>query len=246
MDFNIYKTIPEWHFIREIPHGMSYLVKEGDDLSADMILAKGYISTSIYNINLDHFKNPREILKVVDGQLVSKGDIILKDKSVSPIEGIVDLSKIDDKKLVIKSVPEYLEIKSFVIGKVLSTENDNITIASKVLRFFVPVLIGNKIQGILRCVNDETDLNVSFKDTILVSDLLTNTLLYKAKAMGVKGIIGKSMDIECLNSKIDTHFSMASVLGFGKFDTIVEFTKWDNHFSEIDPQSFSFIIAANE
>lgn len=244
MEFNLYRTINEWVFFRKIPFGMKIHVSVGEIVTPETILASGYVSTTNYIIKMDEY-DKKSIVIPHHGQVIRKGDIIMKGKIVSPLDGIVNLSYLSQGRIKIESLPEFVEIHSFINGKVSSIDGSIVYVLSSGVRFFLPCRLGRSTQGKFCFVTDVNTVTVPKEDTVFVADYVDAAFESKSRAIGVKGIVGVGIDTNLVMRRQKEHIPVGSIMGFGTFNQKFDFEKWNGYFCEISKEQNSFTIAIN-
>ncbi|MHB8362174.1 MAG: hypothetical protein ACYDBX_00935 [Patescibacteria group bacterium] len=220
------------------------VVSPGDRIKDNTILARGTVSKMAYRINVSDFvSKPEKYLHIVHGQIINKGDIMLKKRKkvlVSPVEGIVDLSELQKGHILIKSYPEDITLKSDIDGKISSIEDEGrkIIIDTEVVRCNLKYVFGKTIEARLKYIADSKgvlnleNINSSCIDSIVyVGNIITQEIIKKSLAVGVVGIIGCGIEVkehQSLEELIDSiPLTIAIIDGFGKIEDLY-FSKLKN------------------
>lgn len=244
----------EYHFRRNIPHGLRVGVERGDIVKRDVILASGEMSEEKARIDVSSLlevKPPdtRKYLICLSGERVKRGDIVAlrkkgvvsKEKSISvPCSGVVNLSEIDAGILKILGVAKETTINAGVEGKVISViKNKQVDILCKVLRIRPFLGFGDDVQGELFFLNDpsvagsmeesKVEIGANLKGEIIVLNFRPDFEFLRKLAMaGVIGLIMGGVSSSLLGNISSSGLWGVSVCvleGFGDIDIDKDFSK---------------------
>lgn len=209
---NVYKNFA---LKRSIPSGLRVNVQKDDDIQVDTILATGSTSEvkSILDVSTElkiKPKSAKTYLKCLNGERVSKGDILaIKKKSVvskeknilSPSSGVVNLSDIGSGILKLMGVAKETTLNAGISGKVISViRNHNVDILCRVLKIKSFKVFGRDIQGEMYIIKDlekykgeeKTDIEVgtNLRNSIVVLETIPKMQFFRKLAtVGVAGVV---------------------------------------------------------
>jgi hypothetical protein len=197
---------------RRLPLPGEILVKIGDEVKGEDIVAKTYLPGNVQTVNVAGLLNipPEDIKEVMvkkEGEEVGKDEVIAFTKSFfglfksyvrSPVKGkIENISEITGQ-VIIREPPQPVEITAYIDGivkEIIEKEGVIIeTYASLVQGIFG---IGGETRGILKVVCNnpnevltDKEIDDDCKGKILIGgSLVTLEALNKAREIGVKGIV---------------------------------------------------------
>lgn len=197
---------------RRLPLPGEVLVKEGEKVQGESVVAKTSLPGSVQTANIAGLLGilPEEVedamLKRV-GDAVKKDEVIAESKGFfglfkstvkSPITGVVEsISKITGQ-VILREPPMPVEVTAYVDGEVTQVfPKEGVNIRTK--GSFIQGIfgIGGETIGVLALAVDspdqaltEQDINESFKGKIIIGGSMVNYgALIKARDCGVKGII---------------------------------------------------------
>lgn len=198
----------------KIPEGGEVLVKKGKKIEKDEVLIKfgkknirlvdaSRLFSKISQAKLEEWK----VMMV--GKEVNIGDVILKIGKMipkvlkAPING--KITGIDDFfNIVIEEGNELVrEIKSPVKSIVKRVKDNKIVLEFKAKKIMGQMIKGNRSWGELgeSMINKISDLGSGFRDKILLTNIDDDSLVNKAEALGVSGILYFGDRIWNLNDK---------------------------------------------
>lgn len=194
------------------------------------------------------YKNYENNLKVVHGEIVSKGDVLASfpsgimglglEEIKTPARGIIDLSDIAKRKIYIKSINEEKFLLDGINGSIKKIVPKSY---AEVLTDFVRIIPANiisnlEIIGNISLVKFKTDRSIAkyilpeHKGKILFIDtIVTPDAFIKASVIGVEAIICAGIDVDQFEvefgsydlSRLKQKLKIAVVIleGFGKFES---------------------------
>ncbi|MEO0094652.1 MAG: hypothetical protein ABIL66_02010 [candidate division WOR-3 bacterium] len=197
---------------RRLPLPGEVLVKEGDKVQAEEIVAKTSLPGSVQTVNVAGLLGilPEEIEEAMlkkPGDEVQKDEVIAQSKGFfglfkstvkSPITGKVEsISKITGQ-VILREPPIPVQVIAYIDGEVSNVfPNEGVLIKTE--GSFIQGIfgIGGETIGELAIAVDgpekvltEKDINESFKDKVIIGgSLATYETLIKARNVGAKGII---------------------------------------------------------
>ncbi|MEO0088920.1 MAG: hypothetical protein ABIK56_00105 [candidate division WOR-3 bacterium] len=208
---------------RRLPLPGEILVKIGEEVKGEDIVAKTYLPGNVQTVNVAGLLNipPEDIREVMikkEGDEVEKDEVIAYTKSFfglfksyvrSPVKGkIENISEITGQ-VIIREPPQPVQVSAYIDGvvkEIIQKEGVIIeTYASLVQGIFG---IGGETRGILKIVASnpnevltEENINEDCKGKILVGgSLVTSEALKKAREFGVKGIVVGGIEDETIKN----------------------------------------------
>ncbi len=203
-------TVVEKH--RRLPLPGEVLVKEGEKVKAEQIVAKTSLPGSVQTCNIAGLLGilPEEIdeamLKKV-GDDVQKNDIIAQSKGLfglfkstvkSPITGKIEsISKITGQ-VILREPPIPVQVIAYIDGEISKVFPEEGVMVKTHGSFIQGIFgIGGETIGELALATDnpgavitEQEINESFKDKIIIGGaMVTYDALIKARNVGAKGLI---------------------------------------------------------
>ncbi len=268
MDINFIRKInylEDYKYSRFIDADTRLMVSVDDFVEKDSIISKGNVSKMLYRINISDFaSNFKKYIIVSQGEVVSKGDIVMKKRSkylYSPVDGIIDLSSVDTGVILVRSFPEDVVNKSNIKGKVsyISHDKTKIVIDTNVLKIDLKYIFGENINANLKYLCDDKgflkleDINSScIGNIIYVGNLITSEIIKKSLVIGVSGIIGNGIELknnENIEDLINSiPITVGIIDGFGLIlnTYFYSLVKYNNKPSLIDQYNQSLIIFVDE
>lgn len=202
---------------RRLPLKGDVIVKIGDKVSADDIVARTELPGDVETLNLAGKLGvmPNELkqfMKKNEGDPILKGEIIaessgffglFKNQIESPIKGTIETVSDITGQLILRAPPTPVEIDAYMDGEVVDIiENEGVVIESKVT--FVQGIfgIGGEARGIIEpIVHNPKDvveaaiINESHRGKVLIGgSYVTKEAIEKAVKVGVTGIVVGGID----------------------------------------------------
>ena len=130
---------------RILPLKGDVLVKEGDSLNPDTIVASTNLPGNVQMLKVSNILNidPKDVveaLKVKEGQDIKKGDLIAETSGIfgmfkssveSPVDGTIESISQSTGRVVLREAPIPVEVDAYVRGKVDEVvENEGIVLSS--------------------------------------------------------------------------------------------------------------------
>ncbi|HPK41050.1 MAG TPA: hypothetical protein PKZ69_05445 [Candidatus Cloacimonadota bacterium] len=204
---------------RILPLKGNVLVKKGDKVKAEDLVAETFLPGNVLPINLANKLGVTanlviEYLKVQPGQIIKKGDILAENKGlfglglfksrvVSPIDGEVESISQHTGQALLREPRIPVQIKAFIDGIVVDViPEEGVVIENKSAYIQGIFGISGEVTGELKMlVNDPNDvlteslIDSSCKDKCIVGgSMVTLKAIQKAIEVGVKGIICGGID----------------------------------------------------
>ncbi|MEO0088099.1 MAG: hypothetical protein ABIK77_02040 [candidate division WOR-3 bacterium] len=208
---------------RRLPLPGEILVKIGEEVKGEDIVAKTYLPGNVQTVNVAGLLNipPEDIREVMikkEGDEVEKDEVIAYTKSFfglfksyvrSPVKGkIENISEITGQ-VIIREPPQPVQVSAYIDGIVKEIiQNEGViieTYASLVQGIFG---IGGETRGILKVVVSkpedvltEKEIDENCKGEIVVGgSLVTLEALKKAREVGVRGIVVGGIEDETIKN----------------------------------------------
>ncbi|MEO0096669.1 MAG: hypothetical protein ABIK78_01065 [candidate division WOR-3 bacterium] len=208
---------------RRLPLPGEILVKIGEEVKGEDIVAKTYLPGNVQTVNVAGLLNipPEDIREVMikkEGDDVEKDEVIAYTKSFfglfksyvrSPVKGKIESVSEITGQVIIREPPQPVQVSAYIDGVVKEIiQNEGVVIetyASLVQGIFG---IGGETRGILKVVASnpnevltEESINEDCKGKILVGgSLVTKEALKKAREFGVKGIVVGGIEDETIKN----------------------------------------------
>lgn len=208
---------------RRLPLPGEILVKVGEEVKGEDIVAKTYLPGNVQTVNVAGLLNipPEDIKEVMikkEGEDVEKDEVIAFTKSFfglfksyvrSPVKGKIESISEITGQVIIREPPQPVQVTAYIDGIVKEIiQNEGVVIetyASLVQGIFG---IGGETRGILKVVvsnpNEvltEKEINEDCKGRILIGgSLVTIEALKKAREMGAKGIVVGGIEDETIKN----------------------------------------------
>ncbi len=202
---------------RTLPLKGEVVVKAGDVLAADRVVARTELPGNVHSVNVANILSvlPEEVpskMEKKEGDAVSEGDVLARSSSVfglfkssvkSPIKGTVEnVSHVTGQVLLREpSIP--VEVDAYVDGKVVEVRpNEGVVIETQGAFIQGIFGIGGETFGVIEMatstpeeVLDAGAIGPQHAGKILVGgSMVTAAALAKAVASGVKGIVAGGID----------------------------------------------------
>lgn len=229
-------------FRRKIDSDFDLVVKSGQKITKDQVIAYGRKSDiiDVINVKKELGSKTRKVdkyVKVFEGEIIHKGDVLAVKKSrfgisknvvLSKEEGRIDLSSIKSGKIKIRSIvkEKVLEAKvSGFVGKIIPGKY--IEIKTDFIEIQPVMILGGKVQGNFYFLSKElvqsnyNILDPGLRGTIIGTDFYVNVkFVRQLKKSGVKGLVVNSIKFEELEKiKKDEQvngFTIVILEGFGE------------------------------
>ncbi|MCS7250390.1 MAG: hypothetical protein N2323_03620 [candidate division WOR-3 bacterium] len=208
---------------RRLPLPGEILVKIGEEVKGEDIVAKTYLPGNVQTINVAGLLNipPEDIREVMvkkEGDDVEKDEVIAYTKSFfglfksyvrSPVKGKVESISEITGQVIIREPPQPVQVSAYIDGIVKEIiQNEGVVIetyASLVQGIFG---IGGETRGILKVVvsnpNEvltEKEIDEDCEGKILIGgSLVTAEALKKAREIGAKGIVVGGIEDETIKN----------------------------------------------
>lgn len=205
------------HFHRRLPLKGEVMVKEGERVAWDQVVARTDLPGRVEMVNLANKLGigPSEVaerLLIPTGSAVEKGDVLARSKGLfgyfqtpfrSPITGRVESLSAATGQLILRSPPRPISMTAYVDGIVERVEPDQgvtvKTFGSLIQGIFG---LGGETAGVLECAVDHADQRLSAADisaehqgkVLVVGKLVTADMVRRAAQMGVSALVGGGVD----------------------------------------------------
>jgi hypothetical protein len=219
------KIIAEAEVIKErrLPLSGEIIVKKGEDVSSQQVVARTFLPGNVVTVNLANKLGipaedvPGVMLKKVDDE-VEEGEIIAKTKGIfglfssrveSPVKGKIETVSDITGQLILREPPNPVEVNAYIDGKIDTIiENEGVkvkTVASFIQGIFG---IGGEVYGEIEViVNNRSEkikadmIKDEHKGKILVGgSFITLDAFEKAQKKGVVGLVAGGMDDQDLKT----------------------------------------------
>jgi len=205
---------------RILPLKGDVLVKEGDVLNPDTIVASTNLPGNVQMLKVSNILNidPKDVveaLKVKEGQAVKKGDLIAETAGIfgmfkssveSPVDGTIESVSQSTGRIVVREAPVPVEVDAYVSGKVDEViENEGIVLSSH----------ASFIQGIFGIAGEKRG------DLVLVSSSSSEELTAEQITADMKGKIligGSFLSLEAYKKALSVNVAGIVVGGFNYYD----------------------------
>jgi hypothetical protein len=216
---------------RLLPVAGEVLVKEGDHVSHDTIVAQTYLPGDIEMIpvaailGVDPREMPRTMLKS-EGDTVEKDELIALTKAFFGLfkseyrakkEGVISLISQVTGMIGLQDLPQPLKRDAYVAGEIIEVIPNNGVIVEAAVSFVQGIFgVGGEQHGELMIIAEPKDIVVpdmidsNCKDKILVGgSLVTLDAFQKAEEFGVKGIVTGGINSDELDSYLGYEMGVA-------------------------------------
>ncbi|MEJ5307609.1 MAG: hypothetical protein WHT27_04865 [candidate division WOR-3 bacterium] len=217
---------------RRLPLKGEVLVKVGDIVKADDIVARTELPGDVERLNLAGKlgvppKEASSFLKVSIGEKIKKDQIIAESKGFfglfktsipSPIEGIVENYSDITGMLTLRKPPKKVEIDAYVNGKVVEViENEGIVVQTPATFIQGIFGIGGEVKGELKLVAKSPDYILTKNDItdelkgkiVIGGSLVTSEVLNECVKKGVLGIVVGGIDDKDLKDFLGEEIGVA-------------------------------------
>jgi hypothetical protein len=216
---------------RLLPVAGDVLVKEGDHVSHDTIVAQTHLPGDIEMIpvaailGVDPRELPRTMLKS-EGDTVEKDELIAQTKAFFGLfksdyrakkEGVISLISQVTGMIGLQDLPQPLKRDAYVAGKIIEVIPNNGVIVEAAVSFVQGIFgVGGEQHGEIMIIAEPKDIIVpdmidsDCKDKILVGgSLVTLDTFQKAEEFGVKGIVTGGINSDELDSYLGYEMGVA-------------------------------------
>ncbi len=208
------KTKIKAKWIIKFPVGSKILVKTGDKIAENQILAK-IDCRRVESINLLNFfgkfndNKIKQLNQKLKGVWVNSGELmcltggVFPKKICFPMSGnFLEIDEFGYLKIEVKEGSQK-EIVAPIDSLVSKIETDKLILEFRAKEFKGKRLVEGKTwgEGKLEIINDMKDLTFKLKNNILLTQNLSNNFLLKAEVVGVVGIV---TDIEVNEDELTT------------------------------------------
>jgi len=205
---------------RILPLKGDVLVKEGDSLNPDTIVASTNLPGNVQMLKVSNILNidPKDVveaLKVKEGQEIKKGDLIAETSGIfgmfkssveSPVDGTIESISQSTGRVVLREAPIPVEVDAYVKGRVDEVvENEGIILSSNAAF----------IQGIFGIAGEKRG------DLVLVSSSPSEELKADQITSDMKGKIligGAFLSLEAYKKALSMNVAGIVVGGFNYYD----------------------------
>ncbi len=200
------------HKTRRLPLLGEVLVKEGDLVTPEMVVATTNIPGNPQTINVANqlgieAEDVEGVMVKKQGDQIKKGDRIayykaffglMKKEVLSPIDGYVEMVSPVTGQVALREPPIPVQIEAYVKGRVSSViPKEGVVIETKGAFIQGIFGVGGEVQGVIKClaksqdyVLDAADIKPEHKGCIVVGgSLVTGAALKKCAEYGVKGAV---------------------------------------------------------
>jgi len=207
---------------RRLPISGDVLVKKGDNVEAETIVARTFIPGNVHVVNvvgllaIDPWETSRYMLKK-EGEKVRENEPIAMIKSFfglskryaySPVEGFVERISDVTGQVLVRENPSPLEIDAYIPGRVIEILPNEGAVVETPAAFIQGIFgVGGERKGQLMTVAAYDELLTAekikpeCKAKILVGGaLVTGDAIKKAAEIGVKGIVSGGINDEDLTN----------------------------------------------
>lgn len=208
---------------RRLPLPGDILVKKGDKVTADTIVAKTHLPGNIRAINIANSLSvqPQDVPECMlkkEGEEVKKGEVIargggffgfLKSSCKSPIDGTLESISDITGKAILREPPTPIQIDAYVDGVVVDViEGEGVEVETYGTLIQGIFGIGGEVKGDIKVLVSSPDevlesnlITEDCKGKIIVGgSLITSKTIYKAIDIGVHGIIAGGLNDEDLRN----------------------------------------------
>jgi hypothetical protein len=233
--------------IRRLPIKGEVLVKVGDKVTPEQIVARAYLPGELHTVRINDILNiePFEVkdtLKVKEGDNVKKGDILaetktffglFKSKCTSPFDGKIEYFSPVTGHLGLRKPSIPVEVNAYIQGKVVDTiENEAAIIETNGSLIQGIFGIGGETHGILKVLATSNDEKVSIDKItddvdgkiLVCGSIVTSQFLELASKKGAKGIIVGGIEDEDITKYLGYSIGVA-VTGHEQIPTTIILTE---------------------
>ncbi len=231
---------------RVLPIPGEVLVREGQDVAGDTVVARASIAGNIstrpiaYEVGVEPKELPRVMQKKV-GEPVSEGEVIATSKGLFGLfksearawmDGTIELISDSTGMVAIREKPHMLNLLAYIPGRIARIIPQFGCVVETKASIVQGIFgVGGERQGILKVVAGPSEaltedlVSQECKGKILVGgSIATLPFLKKAENMGVKGIVTGGIDRESLTSLLGVELGVA-ITGAEEIDITVIVTE---------------------
>lgn len=202
---------------RRLPMKGEVLVKVGDSVTSDQVVARTYLPGNVYPLNAANRLNilPKDVIGYMlkkEGDAIEKDEIIalassffglFKSEIRSPISGTLETISEVTGQLMLRESPIPVEVKAFVDGEVIEVLEEEGAVIKTPATFIQGIFgIGGEVVAPLKIVAKSHDeileanaITEDYKGKIIVGgSLVTSEAIKKAISLGVVGIIAAGIN----------------------------------------------------
>ena len=202
---------------RVLPITGNVLVKKGDIVEAQTIVAETFMPGDIFPLNLANQLSmpPGDVPECVTvnlGDKIKDGDVLAETKGIfgmfksiyrSPSSGTVETISDITGQIILRGEQHPVNVLAFMPGKIIDVIKDQGVVISSEVSFVQGIFgIGGETFGkiVLACDNPETVLtpeliNEEMKDSIIIGGArMTSEAIQKAISIGAAGVISGGID----------------------------------------------------
>ncbi len=230
--------------VRRLPLQGEVLVKKGDKVKAEDIVAKTELPGNVQPVNVAGFLSipPEDVPQVMlkkPGDTVKKGEPIAMSKSffglfkttvTAPIDGIIESVSNITGQVILREAPMPVEVNAYIDGVITDIfEKEGVVVETKASLVQGIFGIGEERIGTLHVIADSPDFIVDedkilpeHKGKVLVGGaFVTSKALKKAAKIGVKGIVVGGIDDQNLRDFLGYDIGVAITGNEGKGITLI-------------------------
>lgn len=229
---------------RRLPLEGEVLVKKGDKVKAEDIVARTELPGNVHPVNVAGLLSvppedvPQLMLKKAK-DAVRKGEPIAMSKSffglfkttvTAPIDGVIESISNITGQVILRESPIPVEVNAYIDGIIVDVfKNEGVVVEAKASLVQGIFGIGEERIGILKVIADSPDFVVEeevikeeYKNMVLVGgSFVTANALRKAAKIGVKGIVVGGIDDKNLRDFLGYDIGVAITGNEGKGITLV-------------------------
>lgn len=218
--------------IRRLPLPGQILVKTGQKVTSDTIVASTHLPGHVTSVNVAGLLGiqPEEVshymLKTI-GQQVTKDEIIASTKGIfglfksqcrAPVDGTIESISSITGQVMIRESDLPVEVNAYVDGQVVDTIKDEGVVVQTYGAFIQGIFgVGGEVVGQLNMASDNPGniltpdkLNNQMAGNIVVGgSLITSDSVKKAQDLGIKGIVAGGIDDEDLRNLLGYELGVA-------------------------------------
>jgi hypothetical protein len=197
---------------RILPLAGDVLVKEGDAVEAEDVVARTFLPGNVETVNVANILGlpPEDIPKFMlkhEGDTIEEGEVIARMKhffglyssrAISPVKGSIETISSITGQIIVREPPNPVEIDAYFDGEIVAVHGEEGVTVETTGTFIQGIFgIGGETQGEITVVSDSPDLVLADEDItaectgkiIVGGSLVTATALKKAIQLGVKAVI---------------------------------------------------------
>ena len=217
---------------RVLPLLGDVIVKKGDVLKAEYVVARTHLPGKVHAINAVNRlgiqpKDLREYMLKKEGDAVQKDEIIaetkpwvkmLKTALLSPITGTIETISMVTGQILLREPPKPIQVFAYIDGTVIEIMEKEGVVMETTATFIQSIFgVGGETVGeLVIAVNKPGDvltaerIQPTYKDKIIVGGaFVQHDVINKAKKVGVRGIITGGLDDEDLKKLLGYDLGVA-------------------------------------